>query len=74
MEKLSVTTHSSTLEFPLLSKKLSLPFNSRKIIKKAEELSNIHLRPTEEMIHQLNRIGQEYPFCVYYKEKANDPL
>jgi hypothetical protein len=35
---------------------------------------NASIRPTEEFISYLNRIGQEYPFCVYHKEKANDPL
>lgn len=74
MKKLLVTTHSSVLELPELSKPVPLHFNNRKIMKKAEELSNIQLRPTEEMIRQLNRIGQEYPFCVYHKVKANDPL
>jgi hypothetical protein len=33
--------------------------------------STIH---TEENIIRLNRIGQEYPFCVYHKHKINDPL
>jgi hypothetical protein len=30
--------------------------------------------PSEEMINRLNCIGREYPFCVYYREKKNDPL
>ncbi len=30
--------------------------------------------PDEETINKLNGIGHEYPFCVYYKEKNNDPL
>jgi hypothetical protein len=74
MKKSLVTTYVPTLELPQLSKLVPLPFSNRKIMKKAEELSNIQLQPTEEMIRQLNRIGQEYPFCVYHKAKANDPL
>ena len=73
MEKLLVTT-THFLELPLLSKTLPPSFSNRKIMKKAEEFSTTHIRPTEEMIRQLNRIGQEYPFCAYYKEKTNDPL
>jgi hypothetical protein len=74
MKKTLVTTYASTLELPQLSKPVPLTFSNRKIMKRAEELSSIQLRPTEEMVRQLNRIGQEYPFCVYHKVKANDPL
>ena len=74
MNKSSVTTHCTTLELPVLNKTLPPFFNNRKIIKKAEELSGTRLRPTEEMIRQLNRIGHEYPFCAYHKAKTNDPL
>jgi hypothetical protein len=69
-----MTTHFTTLELPVLSKTLPPSLNNRKIIKKAEEFSTTRLRPTEEMIRQLNRIGQEYPFCAYQKAKTNDPL
>ena len=30
--------------------------------------------PSEETVQLLNGIAREYPFCVYYKEKRNDPL
>lgn len=30
--------------------------------------------PSEEMIDYLNKVGQEYPFCVYHKHRNNDPL
>jgi hypothetical protein len=30
--------------------------------------------PSEDVITKLNGIGREYPFCVYYREKNNDPL
>ena len=30
--------------------------------------------PTKEMVERLNKIGNEYPFCVYHKHKNNDPL
>lgn len=49
-------------------------FNDQKTTKQVLELPNAYFAPTEEMIMDLNRIGQEYPFCVYYKEKTNDPL
>ena len=30
--------------------------------------------PTKEMVEHLNKIGNEYPFCVYHKHRNNDPL
>jgi hypothetical protein len=74
MKKTSVTAHSPSLELPQLSKIVSLPFIDRKTTKEVRELKNAYVRPTEEFINQLNRLGQEYPFCAYYKEKTNDPL
>jgi hypothetical protein len=43
----------------------------RKIIKK---LNPVPPPPNEETINKLNGIGHEYPFCVYYKTRSNDPL
>ena len=39
-----------------------------------EPFSNPTPPPTDEKVDHLNRIGREYPFCVYYKQKVNDPL
>jgi hypothetical protein len=30
--------------------------------------------PDEETLRRLNAKVKEYPFCIYYKEKKNDPL
>jgi hypothetical protein len=30
--------------------------------------------PDEESCSRLNAIAREYPFCIYYREKNNDPL
>jgi hypothetical protein len=30
--------------------------------------------PSKEKIDHLNKIGQEYPFCVFHKHRNNDPL
>ena len=30
--------------------------------------------PSKERIDYLNKVGQEYPFCVYHKHRNNDPL
>jgi hypothetical protein len=71
MKTTSIASHAVSLE---LRKALPAAFSNQKTTKKGEGLSNEYVRPTEELISRLNRIGQEYPFCVYYKEKTNDPL
>jgi hypothetical protein len=58
----------------LSPKTLPNDFTNRETTKQAEVLSLFVSPPTEEMINHLNRIGREYPFCVYYKQKMNDPL
>jgi len=30
--------------------------------------------PDEETLLRLNAIVKEHPFCIYYKQKNNDPL
>ncbi|HLK28646.1 MAG TPA: hypothetical protein VKT28_08695 [Puia sp.] len=30
--------------------------------------------PDEETLQRLNAMVKEYPFCIYYREKKNDPL
>ncbi|THU40106.1 hypothetical protein FAM09_09480 [Niastella caeni] len=74
MKKSSVNSYSPTVELPTITKKFIRQFNKRKASKHAESLSAAVPPPSEEKIKQLNSIGQEYPFCVYYKQKSNDPL
>lgn len=35
---------------------------------------NVVVPPTEETINTLNKLGKQYPFCVSFKQKRNDPL
>jgi hypothetical protein len=74
MKKSSVTMFSPTMELPAITKKLTRRIARRKAGRKADLLLNTVPPPSEETIAQLNRIGQEYPFCVYYKHRSNDPL
>ena len=36
--------------------------------------ANATAKPTKEKVDHLNKIGHEYPFCVFHKHKKNDPL
>jgi hypothetical protein len=62
----------ATLEIPHISKTLPATLNSRKLRK--QPVQPIPAPPSEEMVKLLNSIGQEYPFCVYHKYRANDLL
>jgi len=73
MKKSSASIYSPTLELPNITKTFPRNFKNRKTQQEAEQLPDVP-PPTEEMIAHLNRIGNEYPFCVYYKHRTNDPL
>jgi hypothetical protein len=74
MKKTSIRAYSAkSFELPI-GKTVSLPFGNCNVARHVKELLNTGQQPTEELIRHLNRIGQEYPFCVYYKQKTNDPL
>jgi hypothetical protein len=32
------------------------------------------LPPDEESCSRLNAMAKEYPFCIYFRERKNDPL
>ena len=75
MKKSSATTFSPSMELPAITKKFTRHYNRTKLSKQADEKKLPQVPPpSDEVISQLNRIGQEYPFCVYYKQKVNDPL
>ena len=73
MKKSSASTYSPTLEMPNITKTFPRNFKSRNTRQEADQFPVVP-QPTEEMISRLNRIGSEYPFCVYYKHRTNDPL
>jgi hypothetical protein len=75
MKKSTVTSYSPTMELPAITKRFNRRITRRKASQQADEKSlNKVQPPSEEMLSRLNRIGQEYPFCVYYKHRVNDPL
>jgi hypothetical protein len=75
MKKSSATVFSPAMELPAITKKFTRHFKRSKISKPTDEKSLHRVPPpSDETIRHLNRIGQEYPFCVYYKQKVNDPL
>ena len=77
MKKSSATIYSPAMELPVIINKRTIRRNRRRIGKEAEPAEPVNLivqPPTEALIAELNRIGQEYPFCVCFKAKAYDPL
>lgn len=77
MKKSSATIYSPAMELPVIINKRTIRRNRRRIGKEAdsvEPVNHIVQPPSEALIAELNRIGQEYPFCVCFKAKAYDPL
>ena len=77
MKKSSATIYSPAMELPVIINKRTIRRNRRRIGKEAESVepvNHIVQPPGEALIAELNRIGQEYPFCVCFKAKAYDPL
>ena len=78
MKKSSATMFSPAMELPVITKRFTRRSKRRKLNREAEpifeSLKNIVPPPSEELIIMLNRIGQEYPFCVCFKAKRYDPL
>jgi len=74
MKKSSAIVFSPTVELRAITKKFTRHYKNRKVSLEAEKIASSVPPPSKEVIEQLNRIAQEYPFCVYYKQKVNDPL
>jgi hypothetical protein len=77
MKKSSATIYSPAMELPVITNKRTIRRNRRRIVKEAESVEPVnHIvePPSESLIAELNRIGQEYPFCVCFKAKGYDPL
>lgn len=75
MKKSSATMYSPTSrELPLITKTLPRHLKHTQSKKQTDQEAGSTPQPTDETVSQLNQIGREYPFCVYYKHKVNDPL
>jgi hypothetical protein len=75
MKKSSATMYSPTsLDLPLITKTLPRRLKHTQTKKQTDPKPGSTPQPTDETVTQLNQIGREYPFCVYYKQKRNDPL
>jgi len=74
MKKTTAISNFPSLNLPRIRRTLRNNFRNQRATKQSKMRLISVLPPTEERIELLNRIGQEYPFCVYYKQKANDPL
>ena len=73
MKRSSASIYSPTLELPHITKTFPRKFKNRQPQQETDQLPDVP-EPTEEMISHLNRIGSEYPFCVYYKHRTHDLL
>ena len=77
MKRSSATIYSPAMELPVITTRFIRRNKRRRFGKEtepAEPVINIVPPPSEALIAELNRIGQEYPFCVCFKAKAYDTL
>jgi hypothetical protein len=77
MKKSSATIYSPAMELPEINKRFIRRNKRRRFGNDAEHeepVNDIIPLPGEALIAELNRIGQEYPFCICFKAKAYDPL
>lgn len=76
MKKSSATIYSPSMELPVIRRRYSRRAKRIKVNPSlpVENAWNAVPPPSEDTIIRLNQIGQQYPFCVYYKQKDHDPL
>lgn len=78
MKKSSAAIFSPAMELPVITRKLTRRSKRRKLNRNAgtgiDSQQSVVPPPGEELTEELNRIGQEYPFCVCFKAKLYDPL
>jgi hypothetical protein len=77
MKKPSATIYSPAMELPVITKRIIRRNKRRRFEQEAEpaeSLNNMVPPPSEALIAELNRLGQEYPFCICFKAKVYDTL
>jgi hypothetical protein len=78
MKRSSANVFSPSMELPVITKRFTRRSKRRKSGREAEPafepVRNTVPPPSEALILALNRVGQEYPFCVCFKAKAYDTL
>ena len=77
MKRSSATIYSPAMELPVITTRFIRRNKRRRFEKEsapAEAGNNVVPPPGDALIAELNRIGQEYPFCVCFKAKVYDTL
>ena len=74
MERVPVKTKSQSFQSLVNINSAAQDFINRRKKRQDWNTQNIILPPTEETINYLNKLAQQYPFCVNYKQKHHDPL
>jgi hypothetical protein len=70
MRKTSTRINIPSLQPPTITKTLTRFHTDDK----KEVNDPTPVQPNEETVDRLNDIGKTYPFCVYYRQRKNDPL
>jgi len=77
MKRSSATIYSPAMELPVITTRFIRRNKRRRFGKEAEPAASLNYTvppPSEELIAELNRLGQEYPFCICFRYKRYDTL
>lgn len=74
MEKMSSKTRGKLLHLPVKRNYDIQNSTNRRKVRLSKKAQTIVQPPTDETINYLNKLGQQRPFCVLYKQKEHDPL
>ena len=74
MVSVSVKTKLQSLQSLVNRNPATEIFTNHRQSRYGKKTQNIVPPPTEETIAYLNKLAQQYPFCVTFKQKRHDPL
>jgi hypothetical protein len=69
MKSASVHHQSKPMQ-PFINRSIA----TRKVNHQVQKPPNTRVQPSPEMIHRLNELGKQHPFCINFKQKRHDPL
>jgi hypothetical protein len=74
MKSVLVKTKIQSLQSLVNRNPATQTFTNHRQTSHRKQTQNIAPPPTDETINYLNKLGQQYPFCVNFKPKHHDPL
>ena len=74
MENMSSKTRGRSLQLPVTRNYAVQNSTNRRKVRLSKSAQTIVQPLTEDTINYLNKLGQQRPFCIWFKQKKHDPL